>query len=93
MPIRLGSGAGWDWIPAGCTAYPINHLSRLKKQAQITANWEALFDGGKCLFSEIFLRTISQFSLHNIRGSDEGTEMVMASGGGGPAITKCFPRA
>ena len=70
---------GWSqcWIPAGCTTYPSNHLSRLKKQPQITSNWEALFDGGKCLFPERFLQTISQFSLHNMKGSDEGTVMVI----------------
>jgi len=71
-------GSNQCWIPAGSTAYPSNHLTHLKKQAKIVANWQALFDGGQCLFSERFIRTLSQFSLHNMRGSDEGTEMVIA---------------
>ena len=76
--VPASHGSSQCWIPAGSTAYPSNHLSRLKRQAKITANWEALFDGGKCLFSQRFLRTISQFALHNMRGSDKGTEMLIA---------------
>ena len=33
---------------------------------------------GKYLFSERFLGIISRFSLHNMRGSGEGTELVIA---------------
>ena len=48
-------GSSQCCILASCTVCPSNYLSRLKKQAQITANWETLFDRGKCLFSERFI--------------------------------------
>ena len=71
-------GSDQYWARTGVTGVATHHLTRLRNQAKVAANWEALFDGGKCLFSERFHRTLSAFALHNMRGSDEGMEMMIA---------------
>ena len=38
----------------------------------------ALLDGKKCLFSQGFLPIITQFSLNNMRGLDEGAAAIIA---------------
>jgi len=71
-------GPDQHWIRSGVTAIATNHLSRLQKQAEVSTNWSALFDGERCTFSDRFHRTLSTFGLHNMRGSDEGMEMIIA---------------
>jgi hypothetical protein len=71
-------GPDQHWIRSGVTAIATHHLSRLQKQAEVSTNWSALFDGERCTFSDRFHRTLSTFGLHNMRGSDEGMEMIIA---------------
>ena len=54
-----------------------HHLVRPRKHAKVAINWQALFGGERCLFSERFHRTLSIFGLHNMRGSDECMEMTV----------------
>ena len=37
----------------------------------------ALFDGKRCRLSNQFLRTLSEFSFYNMKGSDEGLELTI----------------
>ena len=71
-------GPDQHWIRSGVTAIATHHLSRLQKQAEVSTKWSALFDGERCTFSDRFHRTLSTFGLHNMRGSDEGMEMIIA---------------
>ena len=54
----------------------MNKLVCLQKQAKIASNWLHLFDGQHCRFSSRFLRTLSEFGLHNMIGTDKGIEMA-----------------
>ena len=54
------------------------NLTRLQAQAQVTNEWSKHFSERQCNLSDRFLRTLAQFGLHNMRGSDEATEMLVA---------------
>ena len=56
-----------------------HYLACLRNQAKVAVNWEALFDGEKCLFYEHFHQILSAFALHNMRESDKGMEMMIAN--------------
>ena len=71
-------GSDQYWARKGVTGVATHHLTRLRNQAKVAVNWEALFDGRKCLFSKRFHQTLSVFALHNMRRSDEGMEMMIA---------------
>ena len=71
-------GSDQFWVPTGVTSLAANHFARLRNQAQVAINWQALFDRGKCMFSPRFQQTLTSFALHNMRGSDEGAEMIIA---------------
>ena len=50
-----------------------------KKRARVANQCTALFGGKPYLFSQCFLlRIITQFILHNMQGSDEGSEVIIA---------------
>jgi hypothetical protein len=71
-------GSDQFWLPTGVTSLAANHFARLRNQAQVAINWQALFDRGKCMFSPRFQQTLTSFALHNMRGSNEGAEMIIA---------------
>ena len=54
-------------------------MTRLKKRSDIVDKWVAIFSGKRCKLSDRFMRTIAQFGLHNMNGSDEAAEMGIAS--------------
>ena len=55
-----------------------SHLTCLQKRAKVADRWAALFDRKQYKFSNRFLHTLSMFGLHNMRGSDEGMELIIA---------------
>ena len=71
-------GSAQYWAPAGVIGFAKHHLTRLQQRAKVADRWSALFDGKQCRFSNRFLRTLSMFGLHNMRGSDEGMELLIA---------------
>ena len=72
-------GSDQYWTRTGVAGVATHHLTRLWNQAKVAVNWEALFDGGKCLFSERFHRTLSAFALHIMKGSDEGMDRMITN--------------
>ena len=76
--VSVICGPNQCWVPAGITVYAANHLARLQQRAKVFDRWVALFSKKKCLFSNQFLRTLTEFGLHNMRGSDEGMELIIA---------------
>ena len=47
-------------------------------RGKVSDEWLKLFSGQQCKFSNQFLRTPAQFGLHNMRGSDKVSEMLIA---------------
>ena len=66
------------WAPSGVTGVPNSQLAHLKTRAKVSDEWLKLFGGQRCKFSDRFLRTLTQFGLHNMRGSDEAATMLIA---------------
>ena len=67
------------WACTGAAGVATHYLACLRNQAKVAVNWEALFDGEKCLFYEHFHQILSAFALHNMRESDKGMEMMIAN--------------
>ena len=60
------------WAPDGIVGVPENKLVCLWKQAKVAINWLHLFAGQRCWCLSRFLRTLSEFSLHNMAEMDGG---------------------
>ena len=71
-------GLDQHWIRTGAVTIRSGELTLLRRRAKVAEEWAKLFDGKKCKLSNRFLSTLTQFGLHNMRGSDEGAELLIA---------------
>ena len=71
-------GSDHHWIRAGAVAIRSGELTLLRRKCKIVEKWAKCFEGQICKMSDRFLRTLAQFGLHNMRGSDEATELLIA---------------
>jgi hypothetical protein len=71
-------GATTIWVPAAATVIGKNKLSTMQQQIKIVKKLQGLFSSEQCSFSQQALRIMTMFGLHNMGGSDEGMEMLIA---------------
>lgn len=73
-------GATSCWVPAGATIIGKSDLTKLNQKAEIVKKLDSFFSSNRSSFSSRALCILTMFGLHNMGGSDEGMEMLIAGG-------------
>ena len=72
-------GASQLFMPSRATHVRKGFLTILLKHHEMIKRLKRLFSGKRCRLSPMSMRLIIAFTLHNFKGSDEGTTMTLAA--------------
>ena len=72
-------GSTQYWTPVDVVGRKSGELSWLQNRVKVATKWAMLFDGSQYQVSDRFHHSLSQFGLHNMRSSDEATDMFSTS--------------
>ena len=72
-------GASQAFVPSRATIVRKGFFTKLLERNEMIKRLKRLFSGKRCRLSPMSMRLIIAFTLHNFKGSDEGTTMTLAA--------------